>query len=157
MSNIWVLTMITDQFTNQNLNLHSDLQITTVLITVPENCSKWFVIKIPMDVLSFIRIAARVLLLKYLHFCSFDPVFILIYKMYKCPIKIGQILFLIKYSFQECIRLASNKKKSHGFFILDPTNTRKIIFQCNFFGNTIFSENLEKEGFSVQCGSIKIP
>ena len=26
-----------------------------------------------------------------------------------------------------------------------PDNTRKIIFQCDFFGKTIFSKHLEKE------------
>ena len=29
--------------------------------------------------------------------------------------------------------------------IVFPDNTRKIIFQCNFFGKTLFSEHLEKE------------
>ena len=29
--------------------------------------------------------------------------------------------------------------------IIFPDNTRKIIFQCDFFGKTIFSKHLEKE------------
>ena len=29
--------------------------------------------------------------------------------------------------------------------IISPDNTRKIIFQCDFFGKTIFPEHLEKE------------
>ena len=36
--------------------------------------------------------------------------------------------------------------------IIFPDNTRKIIFQRNFFGNTIFSVHLEKKiWFFVQC------
>ena len=36
--------------------------------------------------------------------------------------------------------------------IIFPNNNRKIIFQCNFFGTTIFSEHLEKENMVfVQC------
>ena len=36
--------------------------------------------------------------------------------------------------------------------IIFPDNKRNIIFQCDFFGKTIFSEHLEEEiWFFVQC------
>ena len=49
--------------------------------------------------------------LKILHFCDFDPAFILVCKIYKCPKKMNSafILFLIKYSFQKCMTCFQQK------------------------------------------------
>ena len=47
-----------------------------------------------------------------------------------------------------CISLSAQGKKiifSGKENIIFPDNTRKIIFQRNFFGKTIFSGRLEKE------------
>ena len=38
--------------------------------------------------------------------------------------------------------------------IIFPDNTRKIIFQCNLFGKTIFSEYLEKEKYGFSCSQM---
>ena len=35
--------------------------------------------------------------------------------------------------------------------IIFPDNTRKIIFQCDFFGKTIFSKHLEKENMVIRA------
>ena len=44
------------------------------------------------------------------------------------------------------IFLLNNKTIFSGKInIIFPDNTKKIIFQCNFFGKTIFSEHVEKE------------
>ena len=41
--------------------------------------------------------------------------------------------------------------------IIFPNNTRKIIFQRNFFGKTIFSERLEKENMVFRAVILLIP
>ena len=39
--------------------------------------------------------------------------------------------------------------------IVFPDNTRKILFQCDFFGKTIFSGRLEKENiFGAVAGAV---
>ena len=54
-----------------------------------------------------------------------------------------QIFFWERSSFILCLKnkiIFSGKRN-----IIFPDNTRKVIFQCDFFGNTIFSKHLEKE------------
>ena len=54
-----------------------------------------------------------------------------------------QVLFWERSSFLLCLKnkiIFSGKRN-----IIFPDNTRKIIFQCDFFGKTIFSKYLEKE------------
>ena len=54
-----------------------------------------------------------------------------------------QVFFWEISSFLLCLKnkiIFSGKRN-----IIFPDNTRKIIFQCNFFGKTIFSKHLEKE------------
>ena len=54
-----------------------------------------------------------------------------------------QVFFWKISSFLLCLKnkiIFSGKRN-----IIFPDNTRKIIFQCNFFGKTIFSKHLEKE------------
>ena len=55
------MRMIIDEFTDQNLNLHPGLLIITMLITGPENFSKWFVLKVPANLSIFVRVATRFL------------------------------------------------------------------------------------------------
>ena len=53
------------------------------------------------------------------------------------------VIFWERSSFIFCLKnkiIFSGKRN-----IIFPDDTRKIIFQCNFFGKTIFSEYLEKE------------
>ena len=57
MSNCWAKTLIIDELMNQNLNLQSDLQIIIKLVIGPENCFKWFEMRISVNFLSFISIS----------------------------------------------------------------------------------------------------
>ena len=57
MSNCWAKTLIIDELMNQNLNLQSDLQIIIKLVIGPENCFKWFEMRISVNLLSFISIS----------------------------------------------------------------------------------------------------
>ena len=55
------------------------------------------------------------------------------------------------YFFRKIIFHFPSKEKNNIFSGKKNTdNTRKIIFQCNFFGKTIFSEHFEKENMVVQ-------
>ena len=38
--------------------------------------------------------------------------------------------------------------------IIFPDNTRKIIFQCDLFGKTMFSKHLEKENIIFRASSL---
>ena len=56
---------------------------------------------------------------------------------------ISRYFFWKRSSFLLCLKnkiIFSGKRN-----IIFPDNTRKIIFQCDFFGKTIFSKHLEKE------------
>ena len=58
------------------------------------------------------------------------------------------------------LNFQKKEKKTHSFGGTGtsfPDNTRKIIFPCNFFGKTIFSEHLKKMSyFHVFCFLRKI-
>lgn len=57
MSNCWDEIWIIDELMNQNLNLQSGLQIIIKLVIGPENCFKWFEMRISINLLSFISIS----------------------------------------------------------------------------------------------------
>ena len=60
-----------------------------------------------------------------------------------------QVFFWERSSFLLCLKnkiIFSGKRN-----IIFPDNTRKIIFQCNYFGKTIFSKHLKKENMVFQA------
>ena len=65
-----------------------------------------------------------------------------------------QVLFWERSSFLLCLKnkiIFSGKRN-----IIFPDNTRKIIFQCDFFGKTIFSKHLEKENMVSRAVGISL-
>ena len=60
-----------------------------------------------------------------------------------------QVFFWERSSFLLCLKnkiIFSGKRN-----IIFPDKTRKIIFQCNFYGKTIFSKHLEKENMVLRA------